>query len=134
MSNRELRRRDGGLGGIYEPDDELVPIWGQFDEPWEGTLAAEPRAAGAVDEPPGGVDVDDPLGGVAVETLDVGVAADAEPDEAVVGEGEPPVAALATAAPPPTRTPASPTPASVCRSRIFIASPPSLLDAAHAGH
>jgi hypothetical protein len=100
-------------------------MWGQFDEPWGGTLAAEPGDAGGVDEPSGGVNVDDPLGAVAVEPLGPSVPADAEPDEAVVADGELLVAALATAAPPPTRTPASPTPASVCRSRIFIAFTPS---------
>jgi hypothetical protein len=60
--------------------------------------------------------------GVCAE-LPVGVdfGADPAPVEGVIVGGELPVAALAMAAPPNTRAPASPTATSVCRSRIFIA-------------
>jgi hypothetical protein len=78
------------------------------------------------DEPPGGEPVDVPReGGRVDELLGVSAAvavavAGTEPVEVGISEVELLVAALATAAPPPTRTPASPIPASVCRSRIFI--------------
>jgi hypothetical protein len=50
----------------------------------------------------------------------VSVVADDELGAAVVEGDELPVVALATAAPPPTRTPASPAPARACLSRTFI--------------
>jgi len=78
-------------------------MWGQCDELPDG---------GVVDEPFGVVVADEPLGVVV---------ADVEPLAVVDAvEDELPVAALATAAPPPTRAPVSTTPASVCRSLIFI--------------
>ena len=79
-------------------------MWLQCDEPPGGEPVGLPREGGRVDEPLG------------VSAAGAG----AEPVEVGVSEVELLVAALATAAPPPTRTPASPTPASVCRSRIFI--------------
>jgi hypothetical protein len=96
----------------YEAVDEPLPIWVQWEEPPDGGACDEPPDGGVSGEPPGGRVVDDPLG--------ASPAADEELLGAVVGGEVPVVAALATAAPPPTRTPASATPASVCRSRIFI--------------
>ena len=82
----------------------MPPVGGDVDElPDGGPFGAAPD---------GGV-VDDPLG-------DSFVAGAELVDEGVDVVDEPLVAAVATAAPPPTRTPASPRPASVCRSRIFI--------------
>jgi hypothetical protein len=109
-------------------------MWGQFEELPGGALAAEPGGAVGADGPPGGVEVDDPLGGVVVEPFGASVAADADADDVVVVEVGLPVVALATAAPPPTATPAIATPAIVCRSRIFIASPPPVVHGARRGH
>jgi hypothetical protein len=98
---------------------------------------AEPPVGGPFDElPEGGVFAGVPDGGAVDEPLGDSVDGDVEPvgaeDGSVVADvgDELLVAALATAAPPPTRTPASPIPATVCRSRNFISSPPfSLIDA-----
>jgi hypothetical protein len=92
----------------------------QWDDPPGGAVFDELPDGGVVDGPPGGGAVDEPLA--------VGVVTDVELVEVGVVEDELLVAALATAAPPPTRTPASPTTANVCRSRIFIPSPPSADD------
>ena len=88
-------------------------MWGQFDElPDDG-----PPDAGGFWAPPGGAASEEPLEGVVVDDPpDAVSAAGVEAD--VVGVVVP-VAALATAAPPPTRTPVTATPASVCRNRIF---------------
>jgi hypothetical protein len=103
---------------VDEPLDEPVPMWGQFEE-FFGGVVVEPLG-GVVVEPLGGVVVE-PLAGVVVEPL-AGVVV--EPLEAVVDAGvttlDPLVAASATAVPPPTRTPASPTAANAWRGRIFI--------------
>jgi hypothetical protein len=86
-------------------------MWVQCDELPEGGVLAEPPE-GVGDSPLGGGVVDDALG--------VSLVADVELPDGDVVEVEPLVAASATAAPPPTRTPAKATPASVCRSRILI--------------
>jgi hypothetical protein len=86
----------------YEAVDELVPMWGQFDEPLDGAVVDERPEGAVVDELPDAAVVAD-------EALDVGVE-----------EVELLVVALATAAPPPMRTPASPRATIECRSRIFI--------------
>lgn len=81
----------------------------------------EPPGAGVSDDPPGRLGTEDPDDGLVVgDSPDAAVVADVEPEE-FVADDAPLVAALATAAPPPMRTPASATPASVCRSRTFIA-------------
>jgi hypothetical protein len=91
-------------------------MWVQWDDPPGGAVFDELPGGGVVDGPPGGGVVDEPLA--------VSVVTDVELVEVGVVEDELLVAALATAAPPPTRTPASPTTANVCRSRIFISSQP----------
>jgi hypothetical protein len=98
--------------GIYDVVDEPFPMWRQCVEPFGGAFAELPEGA-AVGVPSGGGAVGVPLGD--------SPAAGVEPvgEDVDVGEDEALVAALATAAPPPTSRPASPTPASVCRSRIF---------------
>jgi hypothetical protein len=88
--------------------DEPFPMLGQWEEPLDGGLAEDPADDGAV----------------AGASPDAAAGADVEPVEPDVVpdvvEVELPVAAEATAVPPPTRMPASPIPASVCRSLIFI--------------
>ena len=82
------------VASTYEAVEELVPMWGQFDELFDGAVVAElPDAVVVADE----------------ALVDAGVE-----------EVELLVVALATAAPPPMRTPTSPRATIECRSRIFI--------------
>jgi len=100
------------VASTYEAVDELVPMWGQFDELFDGAV---------VDDLPDGAVVDDlPDGAVVAELPDAVVVADEALVDAGVEEVELLVVALATAAPPPMRTPTSPRATIECRSRIFI--------------
>jgi hypothetical protein len=104
--------------GNYELVDELFPMWGQFDESPDGDVDGDSPDAGGFGAPPGGPVSEEPLEAAVVDDPPEAVpAAGVETD--VVGVVLP-VAALATAAPPPTSAPVTATPASVCRMRIFM--------------
>jgi hypothetical protein len=95
-------------------------MWVQCDAPPEGGAFDVAREGGGFDEAPEGGVVEAPGGRVVDDPPGVSPGGDEELFDVGVVEDELLVAAFATAAPPPTRTVATATPASACRSRILI--------------